>query len=153
MKKRRISSILFVCTANSGRSPMAEYYCKQLAKRMGINLKIDSAGTDYYSVGISEYSLILLREDGINVISHKPKVINRELLNSFDLILCMDNSHIKKISERYPEVKDKLFLLSQFVENKNDEIIDPIGMGFTEYRKVYNKLKYYIEGLMRKISK
>jgi len=149
---RNIKSILFVCTANSRRRPMEEYYCKYLVEKNHLNIKIDSAGTDYYLVGISEYTARLLKEDGIEGNNHKPKVITEDLIKNFDLILCMDNSHIYKIIERFPNSKEKVMLLSQFAENKNDEIIDPIGLGLTEYRKVYEKIKYYLEKIINKLK-
>jgi len=146
---KKIDSILFVCTANSGRSPLAEYYFKKLLKENKIKSKVSSAGTDFYPVGISEYSLKLLKEDGIDAKRHKPKVINEKIINEFSLILCMDRSHIEKLKNRFPYAKDKIFLLSEFAVGSNEEIEDPIGKDFGEYKKTYEKIKLFIDKIFK----
>ncbi|MBU1076498.1 MAG: hypothetical protein KKH98_04355 [Spirochaetes bacterium] len=149
--KNRINSVLFICTANSGRSPLAEYFFKDLCEKRGKVLKVSSAATNYYNVGIAENSVQLLREDNIDSSGHIPKVITEDMLQDFDLILVMDSSHIEKINDRFPFAGEKTFLLSEYTTGERCDVEDPVGSGLKEYRAVYNEIKGYLNKLVEMI--
>lgn len=130
---------------------MAEYYARHRAEEMGLDIRIDSAGTHYYVSGIADNSLLLLQEDGIKVNNHSPKIIDHDLLHSFDLVLCMDTTHKNKINIDYPEYKDKVFLLSEFATGKREDIVDPVGMGLAAYREIFETIKRFVDSVLKKI--
>lgn len=149
--KDKIKSVIFICTANSGRSPMAEYYFKDLCKKNNLNIRVDSAGTDFYNVGIASSTLQLLKNDGIDASEHQSRVIDQDLLLSFDLILVMDQTHIDKIVKQFPDFRSKTYLLSEYTTNEKKDVVDPVYMDMNGYIKIYNDVKIYLHKLFEMI--
>ena len=84
-------NILFVCSGNTCRSPMAEGYLKSL-KIEGV--KVSSAGLQVGTdSSVSESSVAAMREIGIDISSHKPQQITREIIENSDKIICMTATH------------------------------------------------------------
>ena len=81
--------ILFVCSGNTCRSPMAEGYLKSL-KLKGV--EVSSAGLQAGGF-VSENSVAAMQEMGIDISHHIPRQITREMINSADKIICMTATH------------------------------------------------------------
>ncbi|MFS1510904.1 low molecular weight protein arginine phosphatase [Chengkuizengella sp. SCS-71B] len=117
--------ILFVCTGNTCRSPMAEGIFAGLVQREGLDIEIRSAGVfamDNHA--ISENAAKILEEKGLsnNIISNK---VTDEWVNWADYIFAMTMNHKRHIIEYYPQAVEKTFTLKEYVED-NIEVMDRI---------------------------
>jgi protein-tyrosine-phosphatase len=112
-----VKRILFVCTGNTCRSPMAEGLFRLMAQREGLDVDVRSAGVsagDGYP--ISTHSQNILRKRGMEE-SLSSKSLSRDMLDWADLVLTMTSSHKRLVLGRYPVAVDKTFTLREFVED------------------------------------
>jgi len=74
-----------------------------------------------------------------------------DMVKEADMIIVMEADHRDKILSEYPDVKDKVFLLSSFGNQKGMEtdIADPYGGTIFNYRVALREISFYIDGLMR----
>lgn len=147
--------ILFVCTGNTCRSPMAEEMMRQLAEEFGIELEVRSAGIAAYDgLPASDHTQTLLRERGWDE-THISQGIDEDLINWADLILTMTKSHrdaiysLCKEREELPcfTLKEYANYLTQQEQASSLDIQDPFGGDLETYRKCSEE----IEKLLRSI--
>jgi protein-tyrosine-phosphatase len=135
-------SVLFVCTANRYRSPLAAAIMKKVLDENVHNgdnawvihntdaWHIDSAGT-WAKTG--EPALPVVSEAaqrlGIDLSSHRSKRLNRELLAEQDLILVMQASHKEALQVEFPDLNDRIYLLSFVLERGSYDIVDSMESG------------------------
>lgn len=138
--------ILFVCTGNTCRSPMAETAAAKIIKKYDF----DSAGI-FAEDGdsISENAKNVLLENGYNVESFTSKRVSLELLNTSDLILTMTREQKEVLKTFFLEEKDKIFTLKEYnSKGKNlQEISDPFGGDLETYRTVFAEIEEEIKKL------
>lgn len=135
--------ILFVCTGNSCRSVMAEYYFNKKAKD-NPNLEASSAGISAYEGSpTTKETLEVLKQDGIDVSGHRAKKVDLRMLREADLVLVMSRDHEWRLSSAYPQAKNKVYLLKEFAKINDNEldIQDPIANSFDFYKKTYNIIR------------
>lgn len=110
-----MQKILFVCTANTCRSPLAEYLLRQLAAEARLAVDVRSAGI-YATPGaeISKYSGYILNEREIHHEFGSTRT-NEGLLEWADLVLTMTQSHKLELIGRFPHAREKIFTLKEFV--------------------------------------
>ncbi len=125
--------ILFVCTANICRSPIAEYYAK---KKFEDNYHFRSAGFLLGNQKISKYSRLVLQENNIDASKHISTKIDSKILENSWLILTMTKRHKIRLLETYPNIFNKVFTLSEYVGLQED-VEDPYGEDIKEYRRTY----------------
>jgi tRNA threonylcarbamoyl adenosine modification protein (Sua5/YciO/YrdC/YwlC family) len=143
----KVKNILFVCTGNSCRSVMAKGLLEK-EKRGSADLKVMSAGTAAFS-GLSptKETIEIMLKEGIDTSGNKTQGVSSSLVNRADLILAMEPKHKHFLIERYPQAKNKVFLLKEY-KNENvrePSIKDPIGQPMEVYREVLEEIKKEIE--------
>lgn len=138
-------TVLFVCTGNSCRSVMAEYFLKSVLKGRD-DVEVLSAGTGVFvkSCASSE-TLNILREHGIEASGHQARAIDPILLRKADLIFTMTRSHRNQVIEMAPQVEPRVYLLKEFVDGPmgmvEPDVPDPIGQTYLEYRQCAEIIK------------
>jgi protein-tyrosine-phosphatase len=126
--------ILFVCSANACRSPMAEGLAKKLLGDNGIiGIKVDSAGLDATEGAPAiEEAVEVMKARGVDISSHRSKPF-RPRLGRNDLVLTMTKSQKERILADHPQLAGRVFMLEEYAKNRPLDIPDPFkGQGSFE---------------------
>lgn len=129
-------AILFVCTANICRSPLAvAIFQKIISERPdAADWRIESAGTwGMDGESAAEGSIRVIEERGGDLRSHRARTVTRQLIKQFDLILTMEAGHKEALRHEYPEARSRIYQVSEMKGHRYD-ISDPIGQPLESFR-------------------
>lgn len=144
--------VLFVCTGNTCRSPMAEgLFRKELAGRE--DFTVSSAGVAAYKGSpASEETLKCLRNRGASLDDFASRPVTEAILKSATHVFAMTEGHLAVLEARFPEHADKFFLVREFsgISDKRQgiDVPDPIGMGPAAYEEVAKVLEAAIPAII-----
>jgi len=136
-----MKKLIFVCTGNTCRSPMAEGLLKHL---LG-----PDCGWEVSSAGVcaangwppSENAVAALREKGIDISHQRSKTLTPDLIETADLLVTMTCGHRNAILAVSPESDGKVFLLKSFgIAQCAADIYDPVGEALDVYRRVRDEI-------------
>lgn len=140
-------NILFVCTGNTCRSPMAEAICMELAKqRLRDDIDAVSAGTNVYiQTGASYNSILTMGEYNVDISSHTSKPVTSGLLDWADRVYCMTRSQAGLLKRMYPQFENKIDTLSQA------DIYDPFGGSLEDYKTCCAQINDAVKKILEEI--
>ena len=146
--------ILFVCTGNTCRSPMAEAIARRFAIERGlIDLDIASAGTSAWEgAPASDGALLVGIERNIDISQHRSQQLTREMVADADYIFAMGPHHLERIEAMGGE--GKAFLLSAYASNGTSErsVSDPFGGDLDVYRATYDELQQDVRRILDRLA-
>lgn len=150
-----MKTVLFVCTGNVCRSPMAEALFLQLAQNRG-EYQACSAGVGAANgQPPSAHAITVLRELGLDISRLRSKPLTVDLVRQADYIFGMTQGHVDTIALLYPQAMEKTFLLREFddtLEPFEKDIADPIGAGVDVYRLCRDQIEQGIESMLKFIE-
>lgn len=148
--------LLFVCSGNTCRSPLAEAIARAEAGRRGLaDVECRSAGTFAWDGQPAAANGILVgRERGLDLETHRSRELDPGLLAWADLVLAMDASHAQAARRLSPTVKTELVTdsLPRGHPSRGRSVADPIGGDADVYRVTAELLEEAIRGLFDRIA-
>jgi tRNA threonylcarbamoyl adenosine modification protein (Sua5/YciO/YrdC/YwlC family) len=146
-------TLLFVCTGNTCRSPMAAGFCmlefNGTQRNEQLPFRVLSAGTSAEDGERADpLAMEAMREVNIDISTHRTRGLSPSLLDSADWIFTMSQSHKDSILSIVPSCADRVRLLSK----RNEEIPDPVSRSLECYRQVRDKIANCLRDVVRLVG-
>lgn len=134
--------ILFVCTGNTCRSPMAEALTKKEAARRGMT------GHDFQSAGIhvepgsraTKYAVDAMAARGIDIDYRPARQVNAQMVSDADAVLVMTRAHREALRADLPQNAQKIMTITEFAREEGD-VEDPYDGTIRDYERVAVQLE------------
>ena len=137
--------VLFVCTGNTCRSPMAEGLFRKAIEGRN-DFEVGSAGVAAYKGSTaSPETLSILKKRGASLDGFKSRPVSDALLKQATHVFAMTEGHLAMLEARFSDHADKFYLVREFsgISDKRQgiDVPDPIGMGMAAYEEVAKVLE------------
>jgi RpiB/LacA/LacB family sugar-phosphate isomerase len=150
-----MKTVLFVCTGNICRSPMAEGLFRH-ATRGRTDCRVLSAGVGALEgQPPSSHAVRALNELGIDISQLRSRMLTSELVEEADYIFGMTHSHVDQVNLLFPQAAEKTFLLREFDETLDEfekDISDPIGGSYETYAYCRDQIEQGIFSMLNFIE-
>jgi glycine hydroxymethyltransferase len=151
-----MKTILFVCTGNICRSPMAEGLFRAAVRGRGYDFRVISAGVGAVDgQPPSAHAVRALKELNIDISRQRSRMLTSEIVNQADYIFGMTHGHVDAVTLLYPQAAEKTFLLREFDETLDvfeKDISDPIGGSYEIYTACRDQIEQGIVSLLNFIE-
>lgn len=170
--------IVFVCTGNLCRSPMAEGLLRHALRERGCDgIETSSVGTwAYYGRPATDEAIATLQERGIDISGHSSRPVEIDEFRAADLIVAMTSVHVREITNLAPDLADRIVMMKELREIHSErvgpdatredkaralltgqrperrrdlDVDDPMGMPIGAYERCVGELQEGVEVLVK----
>jgi protein-tyrosine-phosphatase len=148
--------ILFVCTANICRSPMAEEIFNALAEDRKLPWHAESAGVvALEGEPMAPKASEALEEAGIYTKGHRARQVSQTMLEEADLVLAMTPRHVAELRRLFGGSSYKVYSLPEYAKDASSEegIADPYGYSMSAFRTCVRQLFGYLDQVVDRIER
>lgn len=141
-----MKKILFVCTGNTCRSPIAQGLFQ---KMVGYNHEYDVASAGLHAVlglAASSLSLAVLAEQGIDFSRFRSQPVTSSLIEQATHVFTMTQNHLRELIRLYPQHQKKFFLLNEGITT--NDISDPIGGNLETYQECCETIQHALDNIL-----
>ena len=136
-------NLLFVCSGNTCRSPLASAMMEALLRERGwAHVRVDSAGTGaVHGAPAADHAITVAAAEGLDLSTHGSQPLTTELLDWADLVLVMTSGQLEAVADQGGAGKVALF--TDFIEGPgaSEPIVDPFGGDLETYRETLAQLR------------
>ena len=139
--------IIFICTGNTCRSPMAEGLFRAHGGEEKTGLAVASAGL-FTQDGLpaSDNAVAAAAELGADISAHRTRMLTHEIAQSARYLVCMTGAHYDRVCELFPDCADKVFTLTQ------RDVSDPFGGDLETYRRAAAEIDAGVRSIIERLS-
>jgi protein-tyrosine-phosphatase len=147
-----LKKILFVCSGNTCRSPLAEGIASKTFSNTS-DLKVSSAGTSALDgLPASSLAVEVAKKNSIDLSSHMARLLSRTLVKEADLIVTMSSKHRETVGVIEPSALAYTCVVTDFCDEEEGDIVDPIGMGMVAYEATYSMIEKCVKRMKEKLE-
>ncbi|MGH7652538.1 MAG: low molecular weight protein arginine phosphatase [Gemmatimonadaceae bacterium] len=146
-------NLLFVCSGNTCRSPLAEALARKVAASRGIeDIAISSAGTNAVeNVPATDEALLVGMERGLDLTGHRSRQLTPAIVSEADLIFVMTPGHLEQVKQMGG--RGKVHVIDEYASGATDKgISDPYGGDLEAYRNTTDSLEDELERLFDRLQ-
>lgn len=139
--------VLFVCTGNVCRSPMAAAFFNDHARRAGEGGQFEARSVGTWANDMqpaSGYAINVMAHRGLDLSAHRARTIKGQDLAGAHVILVMTRNHQQALAAEFPQYRGKLHLLSE-TKGLGFDIGDPYGGSLSDYQNCAEEIQDFIE--------
>ena len=149
--------ILFVCTGNICRSPLAEAILRDKLKKTSIIAEVDSCGFESFHVGDPPDSRaqVVAARRGLDMSNLRARLFELRDFDRFDYIYAMDSSHYQNLMRLARNESDRSkvdYMLNKLYPGQNLSVQDPWYHDIKAFEKVYLQLDEACEQIVEKLA-
>ena len=150
-----MKKILFVCTANICRSPMAAGIFNALAEQKGLEASAESAGVAaLVSEPVDPHAHQVTQELGLDLGDHRARQVDLDMVREADLVLTMSSRHRDTLRRDFDGYSDRVYTLPEYVmSDASGGIPDPYGRSLSTYRASSREILDYVERVIDRLKR
>lgn len=132
--------LLFVCTGNTCRSPLAAAIAGRMAEAAGVDLQVESAGISAVdSAPASGHAQFVALDRDLDLAAHRSRRLDEHLLRESDLVITMTVGHRDAIRGRWPDHAARVVTLAE-AAGRHEDVDDPFGGDLESYERAADQI-------------